>query len=307
MAHNGAVMEQAVAWAVRTGDPAFDDWDEFTGWLESDPSHAEAYGHVTARVADVAEILAPPLRAGNDDTPGIERTRRRWLGGMVAAAIAAIAAFGAWQIRGDNYTVETAPGEQRMIALGNDSKIELAGGTRIVLDRGDPRSASLEVGQALFTIRHDPQRPFRLQVGDDKLVDIGTVFNVKHTASTIRLAVSEGAVAFNPKRQNVRVNPGQELTSDTGSAAFQLADIPAAQVGEWRGGRLTFQDQTLAEIAADLTNASGIRFDASPGAATRRVSGSLLVGPVRADPRSAGPLLGVAIRPAGDGWVIEAR
>ncbi len=121
------------------------------------------------------------------------------------------------------------------------------------------------------------------------------------------LAVAEGAVAFNPKRQNVQVNPGQVLTSDKGSDAYVLANLSVTQVGEWRSGRLTFQDQPLSEIAADLTNATGLDFEVAPGVAARRVSGSLLVDPLRADPRSAGPLLGVTVSPAGDGWMIEAR
>ena len=40
MARDQAVREQAAAWAVRSGDPAFDDWDGFTAWLEQDPAHA---------------------------------------------------------------------------------------------------------------------------------------------------------------------------------------------------------------------------------------------------------------------------
>ena len=30
---NETVREQAIAWAVRTGDPAFDDWEAFTRWV----------------------------------------------------------------------------------------------------------------------------------------------------------------------------------------------------------------------------------------------------------------------------------
>ncbi len=307
MARDDAIREQAVSWAVRAGNPGFDDWEDFTAWLESDPAHAAAYDQVAAIVADAAESMPLSREAVNDDQPAVGQTRRFWLSGTVAAAVAVIAAVGMWQMRSDTYAVETAPGEHRMIALGDDGKIELAGGTRILLDRDDPRMASLDHGQALFTIRHDPARPFRLDVGEDELVDIGTVFDVKHMAGRITLAVAEGAVAFNPKQQNVQVNPGQVLTSQKGSDAYILANLSVTQVGEWREGRLTFQDQPLSEIAADLTNATGLNFAVAPGVAARRVSGSLLVDPLRADPRSAGPLLGVTVSPAGDGWVIEAR
>ena len=39
MAHDARIEEQAAAWAVRTGDPAFEDWEGFTLWLERDPAH----------------------------------------------------------------------------------------------------------------------------------------------------------------------------------------------------------------------------------------------------------------------------
>jgi len=308
MAHDDAVLDQAVEWAVRMGDASFDDWDAFTAWLERDPAHAAAYDRVMAGAADAAELLPALPEAGNDDLPAAPAfTRRRWIGAAVAASVAVVAGLGAWHLRGGSYAIETAPGEHRAIALGDGDRIDLAGGSRIVLDRSDPRFAALDRGQALFTIRHDEAKPFRVEAGGNELVDIGTVFDVKHDAGTLTLAVSEGAVAFNPRRQNVQVNPGQVLTSAAGSAAYRVAAISLAQVGEWREGRLTFQDRTLAEVAADLSRASGLRFEVAPAAAGKRVSGSLLVDPVRADPRAAGPLLGVTVRPAGDGWVIEGN
>ncbi len=30
------IREEALGWLVRTNDPEFDRWDEFTAWLESD-------------------------------------------------------------------------------------------------------------------------------------------------------------------------------------------------------------------------------------------------------------------------------
>jgi transmembrane sensor len=34
------MMDAARGWAIRVRDPAFADWDGFTGWLEVDPRHA---------------------------------------------------------------------------------------------------------------------------------------------------------------------------------------------------------------------------------------------------------------------------
>jgi len=324
MGHDDPIREQAAAWAVRTGDPAFDDWDGFTAWLEQHPAHAEAYDRVMAAVADAAEADIPVLAPANDEaivaeTPGgaasgawpavkpsFSSTRRRWLGGAIAASLAVVAFAGLWQMRGGgSETFETAPGETRLIALADGGQIAMSGGTRLVVDPDEPREARLEAGQALFTIDHDPSAPFRLEVGEDTLVDVGTVFDVAHGPDSLRVAVSDGAVLFNPSGQNVELLPGDMLSSKSGSDEYSLARIPLEQVGEWRSGRLTFQDASLEELAGDLTRTTGIGFRTAPGAAGKTVSGSLLLDPVRDDPRSIGPLLGVSVRRQGDGWVID--
>jgi transmembrane sensor len=305
MAHDNQIREQAVAWAVRTGDPEFADWEGFTCWLEEDPAHADAYDQVSLAVADAADVPSLPAGANDEDAPP-PRVTRRWLGGALAASLAALLAVGVWQMTDERYTVETAPGELRTVALAGGGQIELAGGTRLLLEQDDPRFARLEQGQALFTIRHDEADPFRLEVGEDTLVDAGTVFDVRRTASAMTVAVAEGAVIFNPSAQNVRLEPGDILTSAAGSPAYSLRKFPAAQIGEWRQGRVTFEGASLAEIASELSRATGIAYRADPGTAAQAVSGSILVGPLREDPRALGPLLGVTVRQSDDAWVIAA-
>jgi transmembrane sensor len=303
MARDEAVREQAAAWAVRTGDPGFDDWEGFTAWLERDADHARAYDQVNAAVIEAAEALPVVPPALNDDEPGWW-TRRRWLGGAMTLALAGLVGIGVWQLDRGSYTVETAPGEVQLLALGEGDEIALAGGSRIVLDRDNTRFASLERGQALFTVRHDETAPFMVEVGEDRIVDVGTVFDVTRTDDELRVAVSEGEVILNPRRQNARVLPGQSLTKAAGSQAFEIEPVPVSEVGEWREGRITFQDASLAEVSAELTRATGTSFAASPRASEQRVSGSLMLEAVRRDPRALGPLLGVIVRYNGSAWEI---
>jgi transmembrane sensor len=298
------LAEEAVAWAVRTGDAGFADWEEFTAWLEQSPEHAAAYDRVAAAVSEAAEGLAAVPAAANDDPVAPVRHSRRWFGGAIAASLAALVVFGVW--RGDGTYVErTAPGEARTIALEDGSRIDLAGASVIELDRDDPRFARLEQGRALFTIRHDETNPFRLKAGEDTLVDAGTVFDVSLDQHSLAVSVGEGAVIFNPARQAVRLAPGDRLRSARGSDEYVRTSIAAAQVGEWTQGRLTFDNAGLDEVAIELSRATGVAFRPAPDA-TARLSGSIVVDPVREDPRLAGALLGVTVRRQGDAWVIGA-
>jgi transmembrane sensor len=119
--------------------------------------------------------------------------------------------------------------------------------------------------------------------------------------------VSEGAVIYNPARQNARIEPGHILTFDRASATYELANIPLDQVGEWREGRLTFLRAPLADVAADIARASGIDYQASETSGERPISGSIALDPLRADPAALGPLLGVSVERRGETWILASR
>ncbi|MGZ3195990.1 MAG: FecR family protein [Croceibacterium sp.] len=309
MPHDDAILEQAVSWAVRVGDPAFEDWDAFTRWLGENPAHAEAYDRVCVAVANAAELARTEPAAANDEAPTPSRHSRRWVGGAIAASLVVVLAIGVWQLRDDRYTVETAPGQMRTVVISGGGKIEVAGGTRLVLDRGNPRFANLEDGQALFTVGHDAAHPFTVHVGDGTVVDAGTVFDVRHDARGLTVAVSQGEVLANPDGSDVsaQLKPGDMLAWNARTGKRTMSRVPVEQIGEWREGRLTFRQATLVEIAERLSRATGIAYSAAPHSGDSAYSGSVLTAPLRDEPQSLGPLLGVKVSPAGNGWVIEAQ
>lgn len=307
MASDGAIREQALDWSVRTGDPAFAEWETFVLWLEADPAHARAYDEVTAAVADAADIIVAAGPA-NDDVAEDRPTRRAWLGGALAASLALVGAL--WLFQGENrdlYTVRTADGQTRTIVLDAGTRVDIAGGTAVSFDRKDKRFARLMHGQALFTVHHDAAHPFEVVVGEQRLIDVGTVFDVLHDRDGgLNVAVSEGAVQFDPDGANLRVSPGEVLRRDAGGSAITLSKLAGAQVGEWREGRLTFEASSLADVAAQLRRATGIDYVAAAGSGGT-VSGSILVAPLGKDPAAIGPLLGLTVRSQGKRWVIGSH
>ncbi|WP_430991301.1 FecR domain-containing protein, partial [Escherichia coli] len=79
-------------------------------------------------------------------------TRRLWAwvgGGTAVAAAASIALMVAPIGSGSAsaaYTIETKPGQRQDVALNDGTRIELNGASRVVLDRNNPRIATLEAG-----------------------------------------------------------------------------------------------------------------------------------------------------------------
>ena len=305
MALDRIILDEATVWAVRTCDPEFDDWAGFTDWLERSPDHAAAYDHVMAAVEEGATSL-DALPANDTDRAASWRIGR-WLGPAIAACLVLVAALWIWPQSGSVSVYRTEPGEMRTIALGDGSTIVMAGGTELLVDTDRTRYARLEQGRALFEIRHDEDSPFTVDVGSATLVDAGTVFDVSIQQSDVGVAVSEGAVIYNPSRQNARIEPGELLTFDRGDATYRTSEVPLDQVGEWREGRLTFRNLALGDVAAEVSRATGLDYRVSQSSSDRTVSGSIVIEPLREDPTLLGPLLGVEVAPRGDGWVLATR
>ncbi len=292
---------RALDWVVRSGDPAFADWEAFQTWLEADPRHASAYHAASLDIDEMAAAVSPE--------PVVVARRRwpAWAGGAIAASLALVAGYAALDTRADPYTVETRPGAMRTVALADGSAVTLGGATRVMLDRNDPRTATLERGQAMFVVRHDAADPFEVHVGAARLVDVGTAFDVKRTRGETRVAVSEGAVDYNPGVDGIRLAKGQGLVAtDTGGAVRVIA-VDVAGVGSWRNSVLAYEGATLAEVADDLSRALGVDLRAEPAVARRAFSGSIATAKLAGDPTRVAPLLGVAVRRRGNHWVMTAR
>jgi transmembrane sensor len=310
---NQLIREMAVQWAIETREPDFDDWDGFTAWLEADSAHGQAYDEVQFSLGEadtaLAQLPAPSLEqqrkpthdAVNDNPPGWF-ARRSWLGGAIAATLLlALSSVLLFSPRGVTY-YSTSPGETRLIPLADGSTVELAGDSRIALE--GERMARLEAGQALFTIRHDEANPFVLMAAGDRLIDAGTVFDVRLVGERLDLSVAEGAVIVNPTGQNLKVAAGARAVRG-GDGRYRLGSVAPDAVGEWARGRISFENASLYEIARELSRATGRSFFSADK--TTRLSGSIAVEAVRDDPRAVEALLGARVRMVDEKWELEVE
>lgn len=308
------IEAEAVGWVIRLRDAVDTDWEAFTDWLEADPAHAAAYDEAALADAEaetmlpprpvrrtpIASPLAPPARAR-----GVGR--RAFLGWGVAASLALVAGYATLGAGSGAYSLETAPGERRQVALADGSRIEINGGTRVILDRERPRFARLERGEALFRVVHDPARPFEVEAGEARLRDLGTVFNVVHERGTLEVAVSEGEVLYNPDREATSLKPGMGLRKTQG-AALWVGAFDEEAVGGWREGRLAYSGAPIARIAADLSRNLGVDIRSAEGVSSRPFSGVIMIGGDRDRAlERAATLLGLSLQRAGDGWILTKR
>ena len=301
------IEEEAIGWVVRLRRADAGDWETFTAWLEADPDHASAYEEAALVDMDL-DALAPTPPQPVPEAPARRGwTRRAFVGwGAAAAAVAGLIGYSTLPGGGDLYAVETRAGERRSVALADGGRIDLNGGTRIELDRDNVRFARLEQGEALFTIVHDPARPFELDAGGTRMRDLGTIFNVVVGGRRIDVGVAEGAVLFDPSGAAVNLAPGMTLRRE-GDAPPLVSRIEPAAVGTWRAGRLSYRAARVDEVAADLARNLGVPVAASPA-----VAGQIFTGVIILDSnaetalRRAASVLGVSASRSGDGWILTA-
>jgi transmembrane sensor len=192
------------------------------------------------------------------------------------------------------------------VSLPGGTTIQLNGATALRLDRNNPRFAALEHGEALFTVAHDAAHPFAVQLGEDRVVDLGTRFDIVRTPARTEIAVAEGAVLYNPEREQLRLHAGDHLRIAEGRALVTRGRTMPEQVGAWRSGRFVYDGDPLSQVIADLARYTGARIELDPTLESQPFRGVISVPPSR-DLAELGPLFQARIRRTADGWLISPR
>jgi transmembrane sensor len=215
--------------------------------LKTGPGLHQTTTHATAS--------RPPVRTG----------QRRLYAAAAGLALAAVAAWVALDTFGADVH-RTRVGEQRTVQLPDGSTVHLNAGSRLqVRYTREQRALELLEGEALFKVAPDPARPFRVRADQLLAQAIGTQFNVHRRVSGTVVSVLEGAVRVEERPDDGKpaavelLQAGEQARLDHGGRLDKQPLANAAAVTAWRQQRLIFQNESLADIAAEFN-----RHNASP-------------------------------------------
>lgn len=282
----GTVRDRAVAWHVRLSSDAAegDDWLAFEAWLAESPEHLRAYEAVEQVWSDLDQVTPAPAVVALKPRP----TRRpvAWLGAIAASLIAVIfLGTTLWTGMPSTQGFESAPGERRVIALSDGSRITLNGGSRLTarMSRSERRVVMADA-EAVFDVAKDPGRPFLIQAGDREIRVVGTEFNVLRHAGVVRVTVRRGVVEVRPAGTSqgpplARLRKGQSLSHREGGTRDIVTTTDPDAVLAWTDGRLVFQGESLSEVAVTLNRYLKTPITVAPDAASLPVTATLAVGP----------------------------
>lgn len=193
--------------------------------------------------------------------------------------------------------------------IGGIASVPLADGSHLILNTAtqvrveltpQERYVRLENGEAFFQVAKDPTRPFVVEVGNKRVIAVGTEFSVRRTGEDMRVVVTEGRVrvesgssdgaatlrgrqagASTQRDQGRR--PGEVFLTPGGVASAAddgvvVEQKPLSEVEDdltWRHGYLTFHDASLADAVAEFNRYNTHKIEIQdPAVAAIRISGS---------------------------------
>jgi len=192
----------------------------------------------------------------------LSRVRRgvRWP--LAAAAALVIAATSAivWQNahlkREAPRVATTAAGERIVLHLADSSVVTLGPASSLRYQiTGRRREMTLD-GLADFQVVHDGSRPFVVHAKNAVATDLGTRFVVRAYTSdaTVEVAVTDGVVSLGGSdTTRIDLRAGDVGQVEANGTVARAANQSAATRAAWIDGRLVFDDEPLASVAAELS------------------------------------------------------
>lgn len=168
-------------------------------------------------------------------------------------------------------------------ASASPSTFRLEDGTTVVLDRGgrarvamrpDARHVILEAGHAVFAVADDATRPFVVDAASRRIVARSRRFEVGIEDGTAQIVPLDGRLEVGGQGKGLAVDAPRMLVPafHVPPIDMSMGDATSASATA-DDGRVTFEDQTLAEVALAANRFEGPALRFVGAVATRRVTG----------------------------------
>ena len=294
------VDEMAAAWFARqrAGDATAAEVAELEAWLEADPEHRAALDALQ-RAWERAELARhdPEILAWRERALKRPSGWRRLLAGRAVAAALAIAVLGVgsawlaanpglltyWRFTGQEF--HTEHGQRATFTLPDGSKVTLNTDSALRIRAADgKRLVYLDKGQAFFRVAKDAAHPFVVHAGGRTITALGTAFDVRVDRQRFEVTLVEGKVRVEapapalpdapPVVQATEMAPGSQLVA-VDPQGWTVRPADTARETSWLAGRLMFENETLATVAAEFDRYSEQKIAfADPALANVRITGT---------------------------------
>lgn len=263
------VRDEAAYWFALTNDGLLDAEEQarFDRWLARDPLHADEYRLLQSLWGAADQLPKERLQAllrEDIPTPIQPRLRKNSVvlryavaASLVAVAVSTALWFGLNTTPDYNAQFTTAFGERKQLTLPDGSVVDLNSRTQMDVHfvRGQ-RVVVLSAGEAMFSVQHDPARPFVVEAGNGRVTVTGTRFDVRRDPTQTLIAVESGTVKVNGAADNgatVVLTAGLGSRIDATGKVAAASSVNTAALIAWRSGKLVFNDAPLSEVVQEVS------------------------------------------------------
>lgn len=168
-------------------------------------------------------------------------------------------------------TVSANRGVRTCFDLPDGSVVHLNSGSTLIYPlSNDEKERRVQLsGEAYFSIKRDPERPFIVSLSDDRMrvKVLGTEFNVRayEKENVIQTTLVTGAVNLEMKDHEGNVNertlcPSEKAIYDLANKTLEVLKVDVESEIAWKDGRLVFKETPLPEVLNRLANFYNVEF-----------------------------------------------
>lgn len=303
---NRRIAEQAAEWllTLQSEDLTPPQRAELVEWLCESPQHVAALFRICKVQRDLARFeqwrqIAPMTRTAPSKIMRLVPKRtvapslagRRWGLAAALAASVVITCLAGWLgvAHLTHQEFSTQAGERREITLADGSVMDLSPDTDVAVRyRVNERLLTLEHGNATFHVAKNRSRPFVVEAARTRVRAVGTIFRVERTTGHVCVSVVEGVVAVSeePRAWHRSLGPApplpllslaanEQVSIDVGGIISPVHWTNVNAAGATSLNRLTFDDQTVSEVAGRFNSHNRMQIEISDSSlAARRISGT---------------------------------
>jgi transmembrane sensor len=276
------IEDAAARWIVREDRGLSpEEGAALAAWLEQSLSNRLAYLRLKTGWGRTERLAA--LQAGAVLMNPRFQQKRLALAALVAASLAVLGAgtFFYFHRHTAPVTYTAQLGQRPVLRLSDGTRIQLNTDTQVQTNvTRAARTVTLERGEAYFEVVHDEKRPFVVYAGNRRITDLGTKFSVRRDGDDVKVVVTEGKVRVEILDAPVSAAPVIAVGGNVVVAKADETLVASKSLKEmeddlsWRAGMLTFDQETLADAAAQFNRYNRRRIVVEGRARDIRIGGS---------------------------------
>jgi transmembrane sensor len=264
-----SVSSVARDWVIRlaSGRVTAEEMSRFKFWFDASPGHRVAFDRERTFWQQLDQLQGasakwdggiPPL-AARPRAPAWSVRRTALIGGTVAASLALALLYHDIRLF-LTADYRTAVGQQQVLTLpdGSIAHLNTDSALAVAYTAGERRIELLR-GEALFTVRPDPQKPFRVLAQGGVAQAVGTAFVVQAQDEQTRVTVAEGIVEVFAGDGGSRLTGPSILVRKDEQTAYRFGEVPQAVVSRdshavtaWTRGAIVIDGQPFEQAMAEL-------------------------------------------------------